>query len=506
MPLQPEEVITAHSLAQGKQALVRDAAWASMTGALSGGVVLVALALELGAGPMAIGVLGAIPFIAQAAQLPAIALVEKIRQRKCIGVWTVLVARLLIGLLAVLPLLPLADARLPLLIAAQALIAVLGSTAACAINSWFHQLLPPDDLGVFFARRLFWATGTACVGTLAAGLLVQNAPGGDRLLAFGIAFGGAGLAGLISTFYLARCPEPRMEPGGPPVRLLTQLKLPFADRNFRALLQTLGAWNVASNLVAPFLAMYLIQQLGYPLGTVTALWVTSQVANAATLLAWGRVSDRLSNTSILRVALPLYFLCTLGLVFVPAGERDAVQLSTLVLLHVLMGAAGGGIGLATGNLGLKLAPRARGTAYLAAIGLVGAVCGGVAPLIGGALAQALSERQLSLLVRWVSPASTAEVSVLNFAHWEFLFVLSALLGLYVLHAVTRIQEGDPLTKYSERHVIQELGLEAWRTVNQVSTIGGLLGSLFPFDRLSERRRTARGPRAVQPDVPAPPTG
>ena len=72
-----------------------------------------------------------------------------------------------------------------------------------------------------------------------------------------------------------------------------------------------------------------------------------------------------------------------------------------MLLHVLMGAAGGGIGLATGNLGLKLAPRARGTAYLAAIGLVGAVCGGVAPLIGGALAQALSDRQLSLLVRWV---------------------------------------------------------------------------------------------------------
>jgi hypothetical protein len=74
----------------------------------------------------------------------------------------------------------------------------------------------------------------------------------------------------------------------------------------------------------------------------------------------------------------------------------------------------------------------------------------------------------------------------------------------VLHAVTRIQEGDPLTRYTERHVIQELGLEAWRTVNQVSTVGGLLGSLFPFGRLSERRRTARAPRPVQPEPPAPP--
>jgi MFS family permease len=498
MPLHPQAPIDAETLARGKSALVHDAAWASLTGALSGGVVLVALALELGAGPMTIGVLGAIPFIAQAAQLPAIALVERLRQRKRIAVWTLLVARLLIGLMAVLPLLPLVGARLPLLVLAQAVIALMGSTAGCAINSWLHQLLPPGGLGVFFARRLFWATGTACAGTLAAGLLVQNAPGGNRLLAFGVALGGAGIAGLVSTWYLSRCPEPPMDAGGPPVRVATQLRLPFADRNFRALLQMLAAWNVASNLVAPFLAMYLIQQLGYPLATVTALWVTSQVANAATLLAWGRVSDRRSNTSILRVALPLYFACTLGLVFVPAGERDALQLGVLVLLHLLMGAAGGGVGLATGNLGLKLAPRARGTAYLAAIGLVGAVCGGLAPLVGGALAQMLSDRELSLLVRWVSPGGARDVSVLSFAHWEFLFVLSALLGLYVLHAATRIDEGDALTRPSDREVIQELALETWRTLNQVSTIGGLLGGLFSFERLSERRRLARGPRPGAP--------
>ena len=94
--------------------------------------------------------------------------------------------------------------------------------------------------------------------------------------------------------------------------------------------------------------------------------------------------------------------------------------------------------------------------------------------------------------------------MLNFAHWEFLFLISALLGLYVLHAMTRIQEGDAPTRVSDRAVIQALGLEAWRTVNQVSTIGGLLGGLFPFDRLSERRRSARGPRPGPPEPQAQP--
>lgn len=180
----------------------------------------------------------------------------------------------------------------------------------------------------------------------------------------------------------------------------------------------------------------------------------------------------------------------LGLVFTRVGEPYGLQLALLYGVHVVMGAAGGGIGLATGNLGLKLAPQGRGTAYLAAIGLVSALSGGVAPLAAGTLAQRLQESQLSLVVRWVSPSRTHEVSVLQFAHWEFLFALSALAGLYVMHALSRIREGHEI---SERRVIQEFGLEAVRTVNHLSPLGGLLGGLFPFQRLSERRRHARRP-------------
>lgn len=491
MRLYPEDSISPAALAAGQRALVADAAWASLTGALSGGVVLVAFALELGAGPRAIGLLGAIPFIAQAAQLPAIFLVERFRLRKLIGVPLLTVARLVILALAALALWPLAatgNARLGWLIAAQATICVLGSIAACAINSWFHQLLPPADLGAVFSRRLLWATGIACVATLGVGLLVEHPPAGQRMLGYAIAFVGGGFAGLMSSFYLTRCPEPVMDVGGPVRPLKDLLRAPFVDRKFRDLLLTLGGWGFASNLVAPFLAVYMLRQLGYGLSSVTALWASSQIANAATLLSWGRISDRLSNQSVLAVAFPVYFACTLGFAFVPTHSSHNTQLAVLFMLHIVMGAAGGGIGLATGNLSMKLAPRDRGTAYLAATGLVSAVAGGAAPLVGGTLAQWFSERELSFVFRWVSPSDTNEVSVLQFAHWEFLFAISALLGLYAMHAVSRIEEGSEV---SERRVIQEIGLEALRTVNHLSSIGGVLGSLFPFGRLSDRRRRAR---------------
>ncbi|MBA3478245.1 MAG: hypothetical protein H0T52_07595 [Lautropia sp.] len=125
--LQPVPSVSPEALLAGKRWLVWDAAWASITGAWSGGVVLVAFALDLGAEPMTIGLLAAIPFLAQAAQLPSIFLVERIRNRKLIGVTAVTVARVLVLLLAWLPFMNASELRIPLLVSAHVLIAVLGS-------------------------------------------------------------------------------------------------------------------------------------------------------------------------------------------------------------------------------------------------------------------------------------------------------------------------------------------------------------------------------------------
>lgn len=482
--LSPVSSISPGELAAGQRSLVLDLAWASVTGAFSGGVILVAFALALGASPLQVGLLAAIPFLAQVAQLPATLLIERLRQRRRIGVLVITAARMVILLMALVPLLAGPRVGLALIIGAQVLIASLQAVGTCAVNSWLHQLIPHDELGSFFARRLFWGTTLACVGTLAAGLLVDRPRFGDPLYGYALAFALAGLAGFVSSYYLAKAPEPIMHDGGPTVSLYRRLLAPFGDGNFRRLLIFLGAWTVASNLAAPFLTVYLISQRGYPVTTVTALWVTSQFANALTLYLWGRLSDRLSNKAVLAVVLPAYFLCVLALVFVDAARDPGMQLGLLYAIHLVMGVASGGIALATGNLGLKLAPQGQGTAYLAAIGLVSAVAGGVAPIAAGALAQVFQAIELSAVVRWAAPGQRGEMAVASFAHWEFLFAISAGVGLYVMHALSQVREGEEV---SERLVMQEFALEAWRSLNNLSSVGGSLGNLFSFERLSERR-------------------
>jgi MFS family permease len=484
MRFEPQPRLTELDREVALRSLVRDSGWASVCGALFGGVVLSGYAIRAGAGPFAIGLLAAIPYIVQVLQLPATVLVERHARRKRLAVALLGGARVIILLLALLPLWPQHRGNLPLLMIGKLGICAFSAVAACAVNSWMHQLLHGQPLGSFFARRLVAATVAGCVFTLAAGWLVEHPPGGNTDLAFAIAFAGSGVAGLASTWYLARCPEPAMESSGPSVSIRQKLTAPFRDAAFRPLLVMLGAWNFASNFAAPFLTVYLIQQLGYGLGTVTQLWVINQVFNAFTLYAWGRVSDRLSNKAILSVALPAFFACTVALVLARAGAPYGMQLVILALVHAAMGVVGGGIGLATGNLGIKMAPAGEGTSYLAAVGLVSSAAGGLAPLIAGAIGEWLQSSEFALVLRWVGSTTTRELSVLRFEHYEFLFAVAGLLGLYVMHALSRIREGDEV---SERRVVQELLLEAQQTVGQLSSIGGLLSSVFSFDRLSERR-------------------
>ena len=127
--LRPIPGIAPADLRLAGRVLVMDAAWASLTGALSGGVVIAAFVLYLGATPSQLGALASLTLLAQAAQLPAIALVHRVRRRKQIVVLTLTAARLAIPALALLALLPPGDAAIAGLMAAQLLITALGSVA-----------------------------------------------------------------------------------------------------------------------------------------------------------------------------------------------------------------------------------------------------------------------------------------------------------------------------------------------------------------------------------------
>lgn len=497
--LAPRDALSDSELEAGLSDLVRDGMYAQMVGSLTSGVVLVAYALALGASNFAIGLLAALPFLAQLAQIPAIALVERLRMRRAISVSCLAASRLMLLPLALLPLLEDRMLALASLVLGTAASAALGAVAACSWNSWIRQLVPERRLGVFFARRQFMATAAGMAAGLGAGLFIDGwaawSPARPAY-AFSLLFLLGLAAGAASTWYLARVPEPRMEATERRLTFATALQQPFRDGNFKRLIIFLTTWNFAVNLAAPFFTVYMVQELQLSLAFVTLLLVSSQGANLLVLNLWGRLSDRMSNKSVLAISAPAFLVCILSWILLATPKPHSLTLPLLIAIHLVMGMATAGITLASGNIGLKLAPRGQATAYLAASSLFSSMAAGMAPILGGLLADDLASRRLLVTVQWTSPAAVLELFTLTLRHWDFFFLSAFVLGLYALHRLALVREEGEV---EERLAVRELVMEARRSIRNLSSVGGLrVATMFPFG-LAIRHLPSRRPSSPNSD-------
>jgi len=82
-----KDTLTEEEIQSGLRNVIKDGLTSQTMGTLTGGVFLVAFALKLGASNTTIGLLAAIPPLAQLIQIPSIYLVEKYRVRRAITMY-----------------------------------------------------------------------------------------------------------------------------------------------------------------------------------------------------------------------------------------------------------------------------------------------------------------------------------------------------------------------------------------------------------------------------------
>jgi MFS family permease len=475
----------------GLQHALRLVLWDSIAselmGTLTTGVFLVGLAVALNASNFMIGVLAAIPFFVQLLQFPAVLVIERLRRRRGISVFSSGLGRCFLVAVAAAPLLP-PHLAITFVAAALAVHQGFGAISGCAWNSWMRDLVPEDRYGRFFGLRNFATTALSLTLSLGAGVFIDawnHHAGGSGAYAYSLMFLLGGLAGLFGVYLLAITPEPAM--AAPQVRLhpFRLLAEPFHHSNFRRLIAFLAAWNFAVNLAAPFFAVYMLRTLGFAMSTVVALNVVSQISNLAFLHLWGRLSDRFGSRSVLAVAAPLFLFCLLAWSLTGLPWLARLLLALLVVLHILMGIATAGVVLASGNIAMKLSPIGRATAYLAANGVVTAVSASLASLFGGACADFFAAHELSLSINWKGPVNSVAFQALNFHSWTFFFALAFILGLYSLRLLALVEEKGEL---KERIAIPHLVAETRRSIHSLSSAAGLQKlARFPFARLGQRR-------------------
>jgi MFS family permease len=486
-----KDSLSEQEVQEGLGNVVKDGIASQAMGILTGGAFLVAFAVKLGASNFVIGLLAAIGPLSQLLQLPSIFLIEKLRNRRAIAVVAAGLGRMFWLLIALVPFLFGAKMGLAVLLAAMLAASALGAVSGCSWNSWMRDLIPESILGVFFSKRMRIATGVGIGLSLAAAVFLDfwrkqlptyELQGYSILFLLGVA------AGILSVYFLARTPEPRMAAPEAKPRILGLLAQPFKDENFRKLIAFLCSWNFAVNLAGPFFMVYMLKRLGLSMSFIIGLSIVSQIMNFAFLRIWGKFTDRFSNKSVLAISGPLFIFAILAWTFTTMPEKYFLTIPLLIVIHIVMGLASAGVSLASGNIGLKLAPKGQATAYLATNTIVNSVAAGIAPILGGKFADFFAGRELAWTLKYTSPTGEFSLPTLNLQQWDFFFALAFLIGLYSLHRLAMIKE---VGEVEEKVVVNELFTEVRGQVRTLSSIEGLRQMVsFPFARLralAERR-------------------
>ncbi|HET6403024.1 MAG TPA: MFS transporter [Candidatus Thermoplasmatota archaeon] len=449
--------------ARGQRVMILEGVFSRAMEGVTGGVVLAGFALALGASDLEIGLVAAIPFLAQLAHVPTVAYLARFPDRKTLAVGAAALARLFFFAMAMIPFLALpvrpVAALIPLLVA----YATFATFSGGAWQVWVRELVPRDSIGRYFGRRMAILAAFGLLVVLGAGQFLQRWPG-DPLVAFAILFAIGGTLGLVSAGVLSRAPS-RASSAVPHGSFLRVLRKPFADANYRRLLVFLGAWGFAANLALPFLSVMLLRTLGFGFGVVTALAATSQLSNVLGLRLWGPITDRFGSKPVLGLAGSVFLVGMSLWAFLP----KTASTGTLVLaaiVHVLLGFALAGLDVASTSVTMRLAQEQDAPAYLASASVVKALAAGIAPLLGGLLATLLAQRRFSVRLVWTDPNGEDMVNAVTFIGHEYLFLLSVILCLYALHRLLAFtEEGEAPPEQVVRAMRREVG--------QVSSIAGM---------------------------------
>ncbi len=483
-PLLPNPTLTDQDVQRSLRMMIWEGVFSGAMFSLGSGGFMAAYALALGANNFQVGILAALPFITQVAQLPTILAVEHFRVRKAIAIPAMYGAHLIWLPMGAVPFLmdtPGAPA-VAVVIAFLAIRGLFTPVWSTSWTSWMRDLVPQNILGSYYGRRLAIITSAVAVVSLAASFFVRWWEGiatpDDAILAYSfLLIGGSLTFGLIGPLFALRAREPLMpaatEQRRSAIAVLTE---PLRDKNFSQLIRFLFVWSLASNLAIPFFAVYMLSELGLSLPVVIGFTVLGQATNVLFVRVWGPMADRVGSKTVLSLSASLYLLVILGWVFTTYPERHFLTMPLLIVLHVFAGIAAAGVTLTMSTIALKVSPGEKATAFLGVAGVASSIGAGIGPIAGGLMADYFSVRTLRLDLSWISPSGVLEMPALALTGFDFLFVIAFVIGLFSLNLLVALREEGEV---SRDMALSQLAAGASPAIQAVSSVPGL-GAVSAF--------------------------
>lgn len=414
---------------------------------LTTGAFQTGFALFLGCTPFWIGALGGIPAIAGLVQLFSSYLAERYGSRKPLVLWFAVISRLLWVPILLIPFVLPRTAWVASFLILTFVSSLLANVYMPLWTAWISDLVPEQNRGRYFGQRNMYGGWVGLLVPIAGGYFLDAATKQQEMsqpMAFAVIFSAATLFALGSFGLGLQSPDvPQARPGvdgQPRPSALAYYRAPFADRNFQKILVYAAVIIVSQSIAGQFFTVYQLQYLGL---NYTAYQLFTGIATLTALLAmplWGYLADKYGNKPILIICCALISVPPLlwvlarpdgitGLWGYDAHHHLHVSITKLdiILLCLFAGPGWAGVGLTNFNLIVGASPPDKQAVYVSAVAAVSGLAGGISPLVGGAMMEALAHYPFP-----------AHGYIRN--NYDVLFVLSALLRVAAMPLVAPIGE------------------------------------------------------------------
>lgn len=392
-PLPPSKISKA-DIRSSLPSLTLEGVSATIFYSIVGGVLLNNFLLDLGAGPVEIGMLASIPQVTNLLQPLGAYLADQTISRRWYSLLIFVPSRLI--WLMLLPAIWLVDSsQMPapelvkLTLAILWVVNTLESLGRASFMSWTAALVPERLRGRYFGFRSSAINLVNLIGVPLIAVAISHYPGG-RLEAYSIAlmFGLClGVNSLIRQFFITDVNPHQTKQVNQKTEQKSnwELLLEFLNQtNFLKFLIYSGFWSFSVNISAPFFNLYLLDDLAIDVSIVTLYNSLGAGANLLMLMVWGKLADRVGNRPLM---ITIGILVSLTpLLWLEAGTTPFFLWVWFPLLFILGGGTWAAIDLCSGNLLMSVSPLWHQSIYFAIAAAVPGVTGALGITLGSYLA------------------------------------------------------------------------------------------------------------------------
>ncbi|BDA68401.1 Major facilitator superfamily MFS_1 [Calothrix sp. PCC 7716] len=377
-----------------------DVVFANIFAIPTSGILLSNFVVELGASPIAFGMLSSIPMLVNLVQPLGAYFSEKTTSRfrysllifgTARSLWVILAIAIFLANWGLINSYDLVNITLVIVLVTR----LLEGFGGASWLSWLAIIVPHRLRGRYFGFRNSVGSLTNLICVPLAGIAVSAWHGGT-LQGFGIAM----VVGIISGYISLGCQyfkydiNPQHHNWAPEhgnKEAVTSTAEPssileiFKDFNFLKFLFYFGLSMFAINLSLPFFNLYMLDTLSLDVSWVTIYASIQAAVNLLFFVIWGRLADRFGNRLIL--AFVGIILVIIPFLWLGVGTSNLDFWLWLPMIHILTGGTSAASDLCNNNLQLGVAPIRNQANYFAISAAVAGASGALGTTIGGFIVQ-----------------------------------------------------------------------------------------------------------------------